>query len=181
MKTRRYLLLSAVYCLLSTILLVGCEREKPEALKEEEAREEEKFLKEELPPLGEWAQKEWEAEKEEIKLETNEGLGQAMEATGLNMRRLDRAVGKKDWEAIAESSRKIEDLIAGRCVNLYYQKNPAGVPTDFILIGDQFRKTIRLLILAGDKKDIKTINLRYDEVSRTCYDCHQKFKKKTEG
>lgn len=165
--------LSILVCLFFA-LLVSCEREKPEvALKEEE----EEFLKEELPSLEEWARKEWEEGREEIKLETKEGLGQAMEATGLNMRRLDRAVGKKDWESIAESSRKIEELIAGRCVNLYYQKNPAGVPTDFILIGDQFRKAIRSLVLAGDRKDIKAVQLRYDEVSRTCRDCHDKFKK----
>ncbi|MBI5125968.1 MAG: hypothetical protein HZA70_07025, partial [Planctomycetes bacterium] len=63
MKTRRYLLLSTVYCLLSTILLVGCEREKPEVTIKEE---EEQFLKEELPPLEEWAKKEWEVEKEEM-------------------------------------------------------------------------------------------------------------------
>jgi hypothetical protein len=161
--------------LLFIALLAGCEREKPEvALKEEE----EEFLKEELPPLEEWAEKEWEEEREEIKLETEKGLNEAMAATSLNMRRLDRAVEKKDWENISTSSRRIEDLIAGRCVNLYYQKNPTGVPTDFILIGDQFRKAIMLLIQAGDRKDIKMIKSRYDEVSRTCYDCHEKFKKK---
>ncbi len=143
--------------------------------------EEEEFLKEELPPLEEWARKEWEEGKEEISLETKVGLEQAMAATSLNMRRLDRAVDKKDWEAISTSSRKIEELIAGRCVNLYYQKNPAGVPTDFIVIGDQFRRSIRQLILAGDSKDIKVVKQRYDEVSRTCYSCHEKFKKKKEG
>lgn len=179
MKTKPYLLI--LIGLIAIASLVGCERDKPEvALKEEEAQQEEAFLKEELPPLEEWAKGEWEEEKEEIRLETEKGLTEAMAATSLNMRRLDRAVDKKDWAAISTSSSKIEDLIAGRCVDLYYKKNPSGVPTDFILIGDQFRKTIRLLVQAGDKKDIGQVKLRYDEVSRTCYDCHEKFKKKKE-
>jgi hypothetical protein len=180
MKTKPYLSISIGLVFMA--LLMGCEREKPKVvLEEEEVKEEEEFLREELPPLEEWAQREWEEEKEEIKLETKTGLEQAMAATSLNMRRLDGAVGKKDWETISATSQKIEDLIAGRCVDLYYQKNPAGVPTDFIVIGDQFRKSIRLLVMAADKKDIKAIKLHYDEVSRTCYDCHQKYKKKKEG
>lgn len=178
MKTKPYLILYSVSCILYSLILVGCEREKPEVTMKEE---EEQFLKEELPPLEEWAKREWEVEKEEMPLETEKGLQEAMAATSLNMRRLDRAVEKKDWDTINTSSRKIEDLIAGRCVNLYYQKNPAGVPTDFILIGDQFRKTIMLLIQAGDRKDAKMTKLRYDEVSRTCYDCHDKFKKKKDS
>ncbi|HHT9119919.1 MAG TPA: hypothetical protein ACFYD3_05180 [Candidatus Hypogeohydataceae bacterium YC41] len=177
MKIKAYLYIPIMLVFIA--LLMSCKREKPEeALKEEEVKQEKEFLKEELPPLEGWAQKQWEEEKE-IKLETEQGLEEAMAATSLNMRRLDRGVQKKDWKVINESSRKIEDLIAGRCVNLYYKKNPAGIPTDFIVIGDQFRRAIRQLILAGDRKDINMVKLRYDEVSRTCSDCHEKFRKKT--
>ncbi len=173
----RYICFSVV---LFAFLVFGCERDKPKVVvEEEEVKErEEEFLREELPPLEEWAEREWAEEKEEIVLGTKEGLEEAMAATSLNMRRLDRAVQKKDWGSIVESSEKIEALIAGRCVDLYYKKNPAGVPDDFILIGDQFRKTARLLVLAGKKKDVDAVKRRYDDLSLTCSDCHEKFKKR---
>src|SRR3990167_7595364 len=88
MKIKPYLILYSVSCILYSLLLVGCEREKPEVTIKEE---EEQFLKEELPPLEEWAKREWEAEKEEMPLETEKGLQEAMAATSLNMRRLDRS------------------------------------------------------------------------------------------
>lgn len=174
-----------IFCL-GLVLIFVC-LNAPSCKKEEEGpkvalkEEEEEFFKEELPSLEQWAEKEWkDKEWEEEKapeLETTEGLEDAMAATSLHMRRLDGAVKAKNWKQIDTSANRIEDLIAGRCVNLYYRKNPAGVPTDFILIGDRFRISVHALIMAGRKKDLAGVKTYYANVEQSCKDCHERYKK----
>lgn len=178
-KMKRLLSIGLVLLLISvSSLTCKKEEEKKVALKEEEKE----FFKEELPALDEWAkkkwaEKEWSKEEEIVELETPKGLQEAMASTSMNMRRLSRGVEKKDWEAVVESATKIEDLIAGRCVNLYYKEHPEGVPTDFVLIGDKFRISIRSLVLAGKARNISSVQSNFDKVQQTCKDCHNIYKK----
>lgn len=164
--------------LLISVNSMSCKKEPEETTVA--LREEEEFFREELPKLEEWAEKEWEerewVEEEPVELETVGGLKEAMAATSRAMRELGRSVSKENWKAIVDSGRKVEDLIAGRCVTLYYKQHPSGVPTQFIIIGDRFRNSIHSLVMAANAGNADVVRSNFLSVKSTCKDCHKLFK-----
>ncbi len=143
--------------------------------------EEEEFFQEEIPSLDEWAQQEWqeaewEEEEEPIELETAGGLKEAMAATSRAMRQLTRSVKKDDFEEVIDSGTRVEDLIAGRCVTLYFKQHPSGIPTDFIVIGDRFRTSIQALVREAKAGRAEGVRDEYVKVKATCKGCHNLFK-----
>ncbi len=176
---KKILCLGLVLMLIS-MSSISCKKE-PEEVTVAQKEEEEEFFKEELPRLEEWAEKEWEerewVEEEPIELETTGGLKEAMAATSRAMRQLSRSVKKENWETIVDSGRKVEDLIAGRCVTLYYKQHPSGVPTQFIVIGDRFRNAIHSLVMAARASNSEGVLSNFLTVKGTCKDCHKLFRK----
>jgi hypothetical protein len=143
--------------------------------------EEEEFFQDEIPSLDEWAQQEWqeaewEEEEEPIELETTGGLKEAMAATSRAMRKLTRSVKKDDFEEVIDSGTRVEDLIAGRCVTLYFKQHPSGIPTDFIIIGDRFRTSIQALVREAKAGRAEGVRDEYVKVKATCKGCHDLFK-----
>ncbi len=177
MRTTLYL---GLILLLISAGLTSCKKEDEEVTVVQ-LEEEEEFFKEEIPGLDEWAEQEWEkrewVEEEPIELATTGGLKEAMAATSRAMRQLSRSVKKDDWEEIKDSGKRVEDLIAGRCVTLYYKQHPAGVPTQFIISGDRFRTSIQALIRAAKARNTDDVLSEFTTVKATCKDCHELFKK----
>ncbi|MCB7128297.1 MAG: hypothetical protein J3T61_02015 [Candidatus Brocadiales bacterium] len=186
---KKSLYLGLMLLLFISVNTVSCERaeEEPEeetmvALREEE----EEFFGEKIPALEEWAEQEWEerapVEEEEgeepVELETPGGLKEAMAATSRAMRRLSRSVKKDNWEGIKDSGKQVEDLIAGRCVTLYFKQHPSGVPTEFIIIGDRFRAAIQSLVRGAKGRNSNDVLREFFVVKGTCKDCHKLFKEK---
>ncbi|MEE9200039.1 MAG: hypothetical protein V3V45_01195 [Candidatus Brocadiales bacterium] len=176
-------------CLVLILLFIAAQatscRKRPEeetvvALREEE----EEFFKEEIPPLDEWAEQEWDGrkleEEEPIELKTTGGLKEAMAATSRAMRRLSRSIKKEDWEETKASGKEVEDLIAGRCITLYYRQHTSGVPTEFIIVGDRFRVAIHSLIMAARGRNTRDVQREFTVVRGTCKACHKLFKEKDE-
>ena len=168
--------------LLVSVNLISCRKKEPEEQQVVLKEEEKEFFKEEIPPLEEWATQEWE-EREvteaepPIELETPGGLKEAMASTSRAVRELSRSVEKDDWEEIKNSGRKVEDLIAGRCVTIYFKQHPSGVPTDFIVIGDRFRNSIQALVREAQAGRGDLVRDEFGKVKATCKDCHKLFKK----
>lgn len=161
---------------------ISCKKKEPEEELVVLREDEKEFFQEEIPSLEEWATQEWkergllEEEEQPIELETPGGLKEAMAATSRAMRQLSRSVNKDDWTAIIDSGRKVEDLIAGRCVTLYFKQHPSGVPTDFIVIGDRFRNSIQALVREARAGRSDVVRDEFIKVKATCKDCHKLFK-----
>lgn len=167
-----------------TVHATSCRKQPEEETVVALREEEEEFFKEEIPPLDEWAEQEWEGreleEEEPIELKTSGGLKEAMAATSRAMRRLSRSIKKEDWEETKASGKEVEDLIAGRCITLYYRQHTSGVPTEFIIVGDRFRIAIHSLIMAARGRNTRDVQREFSVVRGTCKDCHKLFKEKDE-
>jgi hypothetical protein len=182
MKTTLYLALALLFV---SVSFVSCDNGPDTDIDEETTvalrEEEEEFFQGEIPALDEWAQQEWqeaewEEEEEPIELETAGGLKEAMAATSRAMRQLTRSVKKGDFEEVIDSGTRVEDLIAGRCVTLYFKQHPSGIPTDFIVIGDRFRTSIQALVREAKAGREDMVREEYVKVKATCKGCHDLFK-----
>lgn len=168
--------------LLVSVNSISCRKKEPEEQQVVLKEEEKEFFEEEIPSLEEWATQEWEQREipeaePPIELETAGGLKDAMAATSRAMRELSRSVEKDDWGEIKSSGQRVEDLIAGRCVTLYFKQHPSGVPTDFIVIGDRFRNSIQALVREARAGRSDLVRDEFSKVKASCKDCHKLFKK----
>ncbi|MDR4504683.1 MAG: hypothetical protein MRK01_07825 [Candidatus Scalindua sp.] len=107
-------------------------------------------------------------------------LKNAMKKTSRDVRRLSKALEKKDWVEIEMWAEELKRGIGASCVNLYI-KNHSGASGEFIILGDRFYNAANKLTISCQNHDIQAAHTEFNMMLKSCDDCHEGYKESREA
>ncbi len=107
----------------------------------------------------------------------DETLEQAMKNASRDLRRLSRSIESRDWVEIEMWTKELKEGIGYSCVELYMAEH-RGISSEFVIMGSRFYDAVRTLILSCKEHDTETIDAGFNQVLKTCDDCHDVYKQK---
>jgi hypothetical protein len=121
---------------------------------------------------------------EEVKVEKtstsharDDTLEKAMKSASKDLRRLSGAIEGRDWVEIEMWTKELKEGIGYSCVELYMAEH-RGISSEFVIRGSQFYDAVRKLTASCKKHDVEAIDSEFNQLLKTCDDCHDIYKEK---
>ncbi|MCP5003531.1 MAG: hypothetical protein GY941_06190 [Planctomycetes bacterium] len=103
-----------------------------------------------------------------------DGLALSMQKASRVMRRLERAVKHNDWVEMEIWTQELKEGIGYYCVELYMIEND-GISSAFIDLSNKFISALNKLMLCSKKHDTTKSELEFNNLIKSCDQCHEVF------